>query len=82
MIMKIGQSPFVLVVESFNQKTGLGARFGTWLIERQLTPKYGYMGTTKEGSGGLWEQIPHQNLDPQAIIVKIKALAQAAAVSK
>ncbi|ESK95901.1 transketolase [Moniliophthora roreri MCA 2997] len=82
MIMKIGQSPFVLVVESFNQKTGLGSRFGTWLIERQLTPKYGYMGATKEGSGGLWEQIPHQNLDPQAIIVKIKALAQAAAVSK
>ncbi|KAF8824796.1 hypothetical protein HHX47_DHR7000184 [Lentinula edodes] len=81
MIMKIGQSPFVLVVESFNQKTGLGSRYGTWLLERQLTPKFGYMGTTKEGSGGLWEQIPHQNLDPQAIIVKIKALAQAAAVS-
>ncbi|KAK7037750.1 hypothetical protein VNI00_010711 [Paramarasmius palmivorus] len=81
-IMKIGQSPFVLVVESFNQKTGLGSRFGTWLIERQLTPKYGYIGTTKEGSGGLWEQIPHQNLDPQAIIVKIKSLAQGAAVSK
>ncbi|KIK57977.1 hypothetical protein GYMLUDRAFT_171585 [Collybiopsis luxurians FD-317 M1] len=81
MIMKVGQSPFILVVESFNQKTGLGSKYGTWLLERHLTPKYGYMGTTKEGSGGLWEQIPHQNLDPQAIIVKIKALAQAAAVS-
>jgi hypothetical protein len=23
------------------------------------------MGTTKEGCGGLSEQIPHQNLDPQ-----------------
>ncbi|KAF8896655.1 transketolase [Infundibulicybe gibba] len=75
-IMKIGQSPFVLVVESFNQKTGLGSKFGTWLLERQLTPKYGYMGTTKEGSGGLWEQIPHQNLDPQSIITKIKQLSQ------
>lgn len=27
----------------------LGSRFGTWLLERQLTPKYGYMGTIKEG---------------------------------
>ncbi|TFK35604.1 transketolase [Crucibulum laeve] len=75
-IMKIGQSPFVLVVESFNQKTGLGSKFGTWLLERQLTPKYGYMGTTKEGCGGLWEQIPFQNLDSQSIISKIKQLSQ------
>ncbi|KAF9478837.1 transketolase [Pholiota conissans] len=74
--MKIGQSPFVLVVESFNQKTGLGSKFGTWLLERQLTPKYGYMGTTKEGCGGLWEQIPFQGLDPQSIILKIKQLSQ------
>ncbi|KAG6849285.1 hypothetical protein H0H93_009766 [Arthromyces matolae] len=64
-IMKIGQSPFVLVVESFNQKTGLGSKFGTWLLERRLTPKYGYMGSTREGCGGLWEQIPFQGLDPQ-----------------
>jgi len=75
-ITKIGQSPFVLVVESLNQKTGLGSKFGTWLLERRLTPKYGYMGTTKEGCGGLWEQIPHQNLDPQSIILKIKQLSQ------
>ncbi|KAI6155512.1 thiamine diphosphate-binding protein [Pisolithus tinctorius] len=75
-IRKIGSSPFVLVVESFNQKTGLGSKFGTWLLERQLTPKYGYMGTTKEGCGGLSEQIPFQNLDPQSIILKIKQLSQ------
>lgn len=75
-IQKIGKSPFVLVVESFNQKTGLGSKFGTWLLERQLTPKYGYMGSTKEGCGGLWEQIPYQNLDPQSIISKIKQLSQ------
>lgn len=75
-IRKIGSSPFVLVVESFNQKTGLGSKFGTWLLERQLTPKYSYMGTTKEGCGGLWEQIPHQNLDPQSIITKIMQLSQ------
>ncbi|KII89654.1 hypothetical protein PLICRDRAFT_697529 [Plicaturopsis crispa FD-325 SS-3] len=75
-ISKIGGSPFVLVVESFNQKSGLGSKFGTWLIERGLTPKYGYMGTTREGCGGMQEQIPHQGLDPQAIILKIKQLTQ------
>ncbi|KAF8071597.1 transketolase [Lyophyllum atratum] len=74
-IMKIGRSGFILVVESFNQKTGLGSKFGTWLLERQLTPKYSYMGSTKEGCGGLWEQIPHQGLDPQSIITRIKRLA-------
>lgn len=42
----------------------LGSKYGTWLLERNLTPKYGYLGTTKEGCGGLWEQIPYQGLDP------------------
>jgi len=36
----------VLVVEVSWQ---LGSKFGSWLLERQLTPKYGYLGTTKEG---------------------------------
>ncbi|KIM57410.1 hypothetical protein SCLCIDRAFT_1219457 [Scleroderma citrinum Foug A] len=75
-LKKIGSSPFVLVVESLNQKTGLGSRFGTWLLERQLTPRYGYMGTVKEGCGGLSEQIPYQGLDPQSIIKRIKQLSQ------
>jgi len=74
-ITKIGQTKFVLVVESFNQKTGLGSKFGTWLLERQLAPKYAYMGTTKEGCGGLWEQIPYQGLGPESILKKIKQLA-------
>ncbi|KAJ8692301.1 hypothetical protein PTI98_009628 [Pleurotus ostreatus] len=74
-IKKVGSSPFVLIVESFNQNTGLGSKYGTWLLERQLTPKYKYMGTTKEGCGGLWEQIPHQGLDPESIRREIKKLA-------
>jgi hypothetical protein len=28
----------------------LGSKFGTWLLERQLTPKYSYLGTNKEGT--------------------------------
>ncbi|KAH9055490.1 thiamine diphosphate-binding protein [Lactarius vividus] len=74
-IKKIGSSPFVLIVESLSRKTGLGSRFGTWLLERQLTPKYGYLGTHKEGCGGLQEQITFQGLDPQSIIAKIKTLS-------
>ena len=42
----------------------LGSKFGTWLLERGLKPQYGYMGTIKEGCGGLSEQIPYQGLDP------------------
>jgi len=75
-IIKAGTSHFVLVVESLNQKTGLGSKYGTWLLERGLTPRYGYMGTNKEGCGGLTEQIPHQGLDPQSIILKIRQLSQ------
>lgn len=74
MMAKVGAAPFVLVVEAFNRKTGLGSRFGTWLLERGFTPKYGYLGTHEEGCGGLWEQYPHQGLDPVGIISKVKAL--------
>lgn len=73
-IQKFGSSPFVLVVESLNQKTGLGSKLGTWLLERQLTPKYKYVGSTKEGSGGLGEQIFHQGLDPQSVIKAVRSL--------
>ena len=71
---KIGKSPFVLVVEAFNRKTGLGSRFGTWLLERGYTPKYAYLGTHEEGCGGLWEQYPHQGIDPVGIMNKVKQL--------
>jgi transketolase C-terminal domain/subunit len=62
MISRIGSSPFVLVVESQNTKTGLGIRYGTWLLERGLAPKYSFMGTNKIGHGGIAEQLPHQGL--------------------
>jgi len=68
MLAKIGKSPKVLVVESFNRKTGLGSRMGTWLLERGYTPKYNYIATHKEGCGGLWEQFPHQGIDPAGIM--------------
>ncbi len=71
MMVKVGGSPFVLVVESQNTKTGLGVRYGTWLLERGLTPKYSLMGTSKVGHGGIAEQLPHQGLAVADIMQKI-----------
>jgi len=73
-IQKWGGSKFVLVVESQNQKTGLGSKVGSWLLERSMTPRFARMGAIKEGCGGLGEQIPFQGLDPQSIIVKVHSL--------
>ena len=77
MMAKLGSSPMVLVVESFNRKTGLGSRFGSWLLERGYAPKYAHLGTHKEGCGGLWEQFPHQGIDPAGIMAKVKDLLKA-----
>ncbi|MEM8829238.1 MAG: transketolase C-terminal domain-containing protein [Cyanobacteria bacterium P01_G01_bin.19] len=74
MMAKIGKAPFVMVVESFNRRTGLGSRFGSWLLERGLTPKYAYLGVHEEGCGGLWEQFPYQGLDPEGIMSHAKGL--------
>lgn len=73
-IAKVGQSPMVIVVEAFNRRTGLGSRFGSWLLERGYAPKFAYLGTHQEGCGGLWEQFPHQGIDPEGIMTKVKQL--------
>lgn len=73
-LAKVGSSPMVLVVETQNSKTGLGIRYGSWLLERGYAPKYGYMGTWKDGAGGLSEQIPYQGMGSEAIINKVKLL--------
>ncbi|MBN1653671.1 MAG: transketolase [Deltaproteobacteria bacterium] len=75
-LKKIGQSGFVLVVESQNQNTGLGMRFGTWLLEQGLSPKYVHIGLRRKGNGGLEEQMAYQGLDPESIISKVKSLSQ------
>ncbi|HLC96308.1 MAG TPA: transketolase C-terminal domain-containing protein [Candidatus Nanoarchaeia archaeon] len=74
MMKNLLKSGFVLVVESQNYKTGLGERFGTWLAQRGQCPKYDHMGTTRQGSGGLWEQIYHQGLDPVSIMKKVRSM--------
>jgi transketolase C-terminal domain/subunit/transketolase N-terminal domain/subunit len=74
MLQKVGNSPFVLVVESQNTKTGLGVRYGTWLLERGLAPRYSFMGTSKIGHGGIAEQLPHQGLAVEDIKKKILSM--------
>jgi transketolase C-terminal domain/subunit len=74
MLAKVGASPMALVVETQNSKTGLGIRYGSWLLERGFAPKYGYMGTWKDGMGGLSEQIPYQGLGMDAIREKVEQL--------
>lgn len=74
-IRNYGSSPFVLVVESIAQKTGLGSRLGTQLLERKLTPKFKSIGAIKEGCGGLYEQINAQGLGPDDIIAAVKEVS-------
>lgn len=74
MIATVGSSPFVLVVETQNTKTGLGSRYGTWLLERGFSPQYGSMGTWKDGAGGLSEQIPYQGMAGADIREKVMSL--------
>ena len=75
MMEKLGEAPFVLVAETQNEKTGLGSRFGSWLLSRGHGPQYAAMGVSKLGRGGLSEHIPYQGLDPDSILAKIKTLA-------
>ena len=63
------------MVEAQNENNGLGSRYGTWLLERGLAPKYAAMGVHKPGEGGIPEHIAHQGLDRDSILAKIKSLA-------
>jgi len=74
MLALAGNSPFVLVVESQSTKSGLGSRYGTWLLENGFAPRYAHLGTYREGCGGLGEQIMHQGCDPAAIKAKVAEL--------
>ncbi|MCH2210601.1 MAG: transketolase [Fuerstiella sp.] len=65
---RLVNSPAVLVAESFNVNTGLGSRFGTELLRRGFKGSYNNIGTNKEGSGGLWQQMGYQGIDADGIL--------------
>jgi transketolase C-terminal domain/subunit len=67
-------APFVLVAEGWNVKTGLGSRFGSYLLQAGFKGKYNHIGTHLEGSGGLWQQMGHQGLDSAGIQAAIESL--------
>ncbi len=75
MMRKIGKTGFVLVAEGLSVSTGLGSRFGSWLLERGLAPRFAHIGAHREGCGGLWEQMVYQGLDPEGIMAKVESLA-------
>jgi len=68
-------APFVLVAESLNVNTGIGSRMGSELLKAGFKGKYNHLGTCREGSGGLWQQVGYQGLDPVGIAKAVKALA-------
>lgn len=74
MMKCLAEADTVLVVESFNAKTGLGIRFGTWLLERGFKGNYAHLGSSKPGHGGLGEHIEYQGLAPDAIVAQVKSM--------
>ena len=75
MMKRLAAAPFVLVVEGFNVRTGLGSRFGSELLKRGFKGRYNHIGTHREGPGGLWQQMGFQGLDPAGIARAVQALA-------
>jgi transketolase C-terminal domain/subunit len=76
MMKKLAAAPWVLVVEAYNVKTGLGSRFGSYLLKAGFKGNFDHIGVHKEGSGGLWQQMGHQGLDPVGIATAIQKLRQ------
>ena len=74
MMKKLAAAPMVLVTESFNVNNGLGARFGTELLKRGFRGRYNNIGTHREGSGGLWQQMGHQGIDSDGIMEAVRRL--------
>jgi transketolase len=74
MMEQLSNASNILVVEDQNKKTGLGIRFGTWLLQYGFSGNYDHMGTTKIGHGGVKAQVPHQGLASKDIQEKIKGL--------
>ncbi|WP_428940524.1 transketolase C-terminal domain-containing protein [Fontivita pretiosa] len=75
MMAMLKDAPFVLVAEGFNIKTGLGSRFGTALLKAGFKGRYNHIGTHREGSGGLWEQMGYQGVDSEGIARAVRELA-------
>ncbi|MHB8815693.1 MAG: transketolase C-terminal domain-containing protein [Steroidobacteraceae bacterium] len=74
MMRTLSGVPFVLVTEGWNVNTGLGSRFGSYLLQAGFKGRYGHIGTNREGCGGLWQQMGHQGLDSAGISRAVQEL--------
>jgi len=80
MMERIASSPLCLIVESLGKKTGLGSKFGSWLLMTETAQntgklcKFDSIATHHEGCGGLWEQAYGQGYDSLSIQSKIKSM--------
>jgi transketolase C-terminal domain/subunit len=74
MMQRLAGAPFVLLTEAWNVRTGLGSRFGSYLLKAGFKGRYDHIGTNREGAGGLWQQMGHQGLDPAGIKQAVQAL--------
>lgn len=81
MMEMLASSPFCLIVEPLGYNTGLGSKFGTWLLETEYAQaqkgsicKFGRIGTHREGGGGLWEQAYHQGYDSLSVQNTVKRM--------
>ncbi|GAC1307639.1 MAG: transketolase C-terminal domain-containing protein [Steroidobacteraceae bacterium] len=74
MMKTLAAAPFVLVAEGWNVKTGLGSRFGSYLLQAGFKGRFDHIGTHLEGSGGLWQQMGYQGLDSDGIMNAVSAL--------
>mmetsp|Transcript_19386 Transcript_19386/g.29523 ORF Transcript_19386/g.29523 Transcript_19386/m.29523 type:complete len:687 (-) Transcript_19386:105-2165(-) len=78
---KLASAPLCLVVEPLGCKTGLGSKFGSWLLMTKYAQsggkslcKFGSIATHHEGCGGLWEQAYHQGFDSKSVQEKVKSM--------
>ncbi|MFH1276555.1 MAG: transketolase C-terminal domain-containing protein [Candidatus Woesearchaeota archaeon] len=74
MLKKVGKSKLVVFVESQNKKSGFGNGYAKALLEQGLNPKFLHLASVRTGNGGIWEHIPHQELDPKSIVMKIEKI--------
>jgi transketolase len=71
----LADAPYVLLVEGWNVKTGLGSRFGSYLLKAGFRGRYNHIGEHSEGAGGQWQQMGHQGLDSAGIRRAIETLS-------
>ena len=75
MMKKLAAAPWVLVAEGWNVKTGLGSRFGSYLLQYGFKGKYDHIGVNKEGSAAACgSRSGTRGLDPKGIMAAVKKL--------